>query len=73
MEDAQTNILPVQPQPLSPISEASVENQNTNMSRNAGADSYTVNESPDITFNTGVSTFTKKADVYLVGAQEVHF
>lgn len=73
MEDSQTDILSIPTQPVSLMSEVSVKNQNRNMSRNERADSFNINESPAIMFNTGVSTFTKKRNVYLVGAQEVHF
>lgn len=59
MEEAQTDIVSTQPQPLSQMSEVSVKNQNRNMSRNEGADSSTVNERPADMFNTGVRTFTE--------------
>lgn len=72
MEESQTDIVSTQPQPLSQMSEMSVKNQNKNMSRNEGADSSTVNERPAVMFNTGVRTFTE-TDIYLVGAQLVHF
>ncbi|XP_045445298.1 phospholipid-transporting ATPase ABCA3 [Pipistrellus kuhlii] len=57
MEDSQTDIASAQPQHLSQMSEASVKNQNRNMSRNEGADSFTVNERPAVMFNTGCSLY----------------
>ncbi|XP_058424852.1 phospholipid-transporting ATPase ABCA3-like [Diceros bicornis minor] len=58
-EDSQTDIQATQPQ-TSSLSEASVENQNVNMSRNERADSSTMNESPAIMFNTGYSLYQQQ-------------
>ncbi|KAF6122828.1 hypothetical protein HJG60_000031 [Phyllostomus discolor] len=57
MEDSQTDILSIPPQPVSLMSEVSVKNQNRNMSRNERADSFNINESPAIMFNTGYSFY----------------
>lgn len=57
MEDLQTDILAPQSQSPSLMNEDSIKNQNRNMSRNERPDSSTVNESPPVMFNTGVSTF----------------
>lgn len=70
MEDSPTDIQATQPHPPSTVS---IKNQNRNMSRNERADSSAMNESPAVMFNTGVSTFAKKHDVHLFGAQEVCF
>ncbi|KAF5914236.1 hypothetical protein HPG69_005086 [Diceros bicornis minor] len=59
MEDSQTDIQATQPQ-TSSLSEASVENQNVNMSRNERADSSAMNESPAIMFNTGYSLYQQQ-------------
>ncbi|XP_024416312.2 phospholipid-transporting ATPase ABCA3-like [Desmodus rotundus] len=57
MEDSQTDILSIPTQPVSLMSEVSVKNQNRNMSRNERADSFNINESPAIMFNTGYSFY----------------
>lgn len=72
MEESQTDHEAMQSS--SQMGQASNRNQNKNISRNVeGADPPTLNESPTINFNTGVSTFTNKPGVYMVGVQEVHF
>nr|XP_031543384.1 ATP-binding cassette sub-family A member 3-like [Vicugna pacos] len=73
MEDSETDIQATQPHPPSPMNQVSVKNQNRNMSRNETADSSTMNESPAVTFNTGVSTFAKTPNVSVLGVQEAHF
>lgn len=65
MEDSQVDIPATQTPPPSVMSEVSVKNQNRNMSSNERAQCSTMNESPAIMFNTGVSTFAKKPYVYL--------
>lgn len=65
MEDSQVDIPATQALPPSVISEVSVTKQSRNMSSNERAECSTMNESPAIVFNTGVSTFVKKPDVDL--------
>ncbi|KAL4693465.1 hypothetical protein H8957_002629 [Semnopithecus entellus] len=68
-EESQTEIEAMKSS--SQMGQASNRNQNKNISRNVeGADPPTLNESLTINFNTGVSTFTKKPGVDMVGVQE---
>nr|KAF6490078.1 hypothetical protein HJG59_010433 [Molossus molossus] len=60
MEASEIDILPLQSQRFSQMSDTLFMNQNRNMSRNERADSLTVNESPAVMFNTGYSLYQQQ-------------
>ncbi|ELW62507.1 ATP-binding cassette sub-family A member 3 [Tupaia chinensis] len=68
MEDLETDNQAMQPSSQS--SRISTTSQSMNVTRNVEEVAPSLNEDPTIKNNTGVSTFTKKPGVYLVGVQE---